>query len=701
MVSRAEIQSLRMQNFGCFTDETVNFKPGLNQMTGPAECGKSTIIEAIEIALFESACSESPLKRKSWGSLSAPCLELAFSVDGVNFMLVRDFEHQKEEMVDGNGISYTGDAIAEKISRYFNVSSRELFATIHSASLETLDSPEVNSILVQGALEAPVFMGFDRQRADSYISREINKLEGTSADGKSELDVIGEQLSGRLQEKNALDERLTEMQKKKKELDEIQAQAAQFHNDVVNLEQTIVGAEAYQQINFQMANFEERLHSQLANYSRAVQVVEDLEKVEREYARLRVPAPMELAELSGQSTELLDQVDRSKQEMDDLIEKRRVASRGFGAVSLVVLLACLTYVLLQNGYIKAFSGSEYFLYTIPVLAVIWLVRMGAYIVRCVSKRAVSARFRHAVAAVDDFYSGINQKYELKAADPLAAIDEIIQRKQFLGMSAENLKATMGHLSEDKGFEFLTQQKEQMESEVAKLNQEMAPLIQFASASLSLPKLKEEATSKKVRCNALREHAKHLAGKCTGIESLQVSIAKVEKEMEALKHRHNEVAERIEVLKVTRMALNRAADNLIEDTLLSFSNSAGAFLSQLTGGKYGEVRFLKDPIRFEIKSPVTDTWMSVSDNMSSTGRDAAFLSFRLAALSHLSFDCAAPVLFDQVDVRMDPDRQREFFAILANLAKRRQVIYAGYHAFEAAEGSHIIDGLEKRAENVAV
>ena len=47
------LKSLRMENFGCFDDHEVAFALGLNQIIGPNESGKSTIIKALFTVLFE------------------------------------------------------------------------------------------------------------------------------------------------------------------------------------------------------------------------------------------------------------------------------------------------------------------------------------------------------------------------------------------------------------------------------------------------------------------------------------------------------------------------------------------------------------------------------------------------------------------------------------------------------------------------
>ncbi len=672
MFSRVELQSIQIKRFGCFADQSFVFKAGINVLAGPAESGKSTIVSALKAVLFRDASGESDPEDYFRKGEPAPRLVLMFGVDDKQFRLVRDYHQKVDELTDSDDISYRGEEIGNKLFRYFGTGSRNVFDLINTVSGDDINEPDEKKHIFRAALEAPVFAGFDRSRADKFIASEIGKLEISSVAGKSELDMVSEQLSARLQEKSSLDERLTDLRKDRKELDQIQDQAMQFQKDSMHLEEQIVGAEAYQQLNVRMAAVEEKLHSQMDNYSRADQIMEDLERIDKERSALLIPEPMKLADYMSRNAELVERVDCTKEQMDALGQQKKGAGRGVAGATLVLLTVCLVYLAHMGNYFNAGPASEYILYSIPVMAIIWIVRLGAYFIRILKKGKSTRDFRNGVSELDEFYAEINQAYNLKAADPIAELDERVQRTQFLGMAADNLKATIGHLSDDQGMEYLVKQKEQIETEVAQLNSELAPLIQFAASAANLPQIKEDATSKKVRAKALLEHAKQLAIKVVNIEKLEDNVATVEREMESLKSKHKEVSNKIEILKISRMAMNRAADNLIEDTFVAFSRSTGAFLSRMTGGRYTEVLFSKDPVKFEVKSSQSGAGSKIS-HLSASTRDAIYISLRLAALSHLSFEFAAPFICDQADVRLDAKRRDSLYTILLEQAKARQII----------------------------
>ncbi len=692
MDSRTIIKSLRIENFGCFRDRKIEFDSGFNQIIGPNESGKSTIIKALFTILFEdgSTKKKAVASNSNWSSDRSFRLTLEFSVGDKIFTLLRDYQADRDIMTDSDGIIFEGKVIGEKLSKYFGVADRTLFESTFCFSSDNPAAPELSRNKLQSAIEIPVFYGFDRGRADRYLDDEIKKLDNPRAHGQRELDEVADQISARLQEKSDIEKRWEALEKDRQELEGIRGQVDEHEQRIEYLEKEIEGAVAYQEINGRMINLEDRLQVHLGSYSRAVQVAEDLVRVETELNRLAPPDPEEMDRISDKSDELNNRVNESKQAMDNLITRRKKANRGFIAATLVLVLLCLTYVIEQNGYIQIGPVADIFPYSIPVMALVWLSQMGVYLSQYFNKKKATAVFRDSVTEMDQFYAELNQKYGQQAADPIRTLQEIVQRRQALEISAENLRNTIDALSENKGLDHLTRIREQIEGEVAQINEELAPLSAFASSSANLPDCKEEMISRRVRANALRERMAHLTERCTALDSLKESLSKVEGQIDILKSKHNGLTERLEVLRITRLALNRAADQLIEDTFEAFSASSSAFLDSLTNGRYDQLRFRRDPDRFEVKISSTDQWLEVTDTFSSSTRDCIYLALRMAGVALLSAEFAPPIILDQAETRMDRERQRGFFDLLQKIVAKRQIIFIGVRKAELVADSRVIE-----------
>lgn len=691
MADRVVFHSLRMEEFGCFHDETINFGPGLNQLIGPNESGKSTIIRAIFTALFEDGATKKQTvsQLRNWTDNRPFRLTLNFSAGQENFTLIRDHEAGHDVMTDAGGRRHEGKLIGEKLTEIFGAANRGLFEAVNCFSSDFPTALEKQRERLKAVMEMPVFSGFNRVRADQYLDEEIKKLDNPLAHGPTEIDRVGEQISSRLQEKSSLEERLKSLQGHGNELMEIQAGQKQFEAEVEKLEREIAGAEAYHQLNDRMANLEDRLHVHLSNYSRAAQVAEDLDRIQKELSELVVPEPEVFEALLLNRDVLASRVDEAKRKMDSLIARRSKANLGFIVSTTVLMAVCLAHLGLQLGHWDRGAFGNVVLLSIPVITAIWLVRIWMYYGLARKKKQATESFRREVAGLDAFYADLNSRFELKAADPIKAMEELHLRREHLLMSAENLRRTIDHLSEDKGVDYLINVKKQLEIEVAQMNAELMPVISFAPAAARIAELKENLTARRVRANGYREQAALLTERCSAIKPLEEQIAALESEVEALKRQHNEMTDRIEILKITRIAINRAADRLIEETFATYGVNASAVLSSLTAGRYQEVRFTNESACFEIKESETGHWMEIGETFSASTRDALYLALRVAAAAHLSTQFVPPMIFDQAECRMDDYRKGRFFELLARLSAARQIILVGVKGVESLPDVHTV------------
>jgi len=691
MDNRTIIKSIRIENFGCFRDRKINFSSGVNQVIGENESGKSTLLRALYTVVFEDSTTrkKAVASQANWKNRKAFRIILDFSVGDKNFNLVRDYGAGREIMTDSDGLTYEGKNIPEKLEKYFGTADRNLFESIFSFSSDNPAAPESSKGKLQAAIETPVFSGFNRSRADQFLEAEIKKLENPRAHGPRELDLISDRITQRLQEKTEIEEKLDRLEKDRKELDEVRLTLREHEERVEKLEKDIEGTAAYLEVNNRMIGLEERLQGHLGNYSRASQVAEDLVRIETEMNRFDAPDLDEIEEAEDRQQELTEAVDSAKLAMDNQIVRRKKANRGFAAASLGLLLLCLVYIAIQNGYIRPGTMSDIVPYTIPVMAIVWISRMIVYLTQFYKKKKMTTRFRENVSGLDEFYAALNEKYNLQAADPVKAMKELAQKYRTLEMSAGNLRETIAALSEGKGLEYLTSIRQQLEGEVAQLNQALSPLTSFAALADKLPDLKEELISRRVRANAMRERAALLTERCSVIDTWKENLSRIEDEVEILKQKHRNITEHLEVLKITRMALNRAADQLIEDTFGAFGEAASTYLESLTGGVYDHLRFHRDNGCFEVKIGETDRWIEISDNLSSSTRDCIYLALRLAGVKKLSQDFAPPILLDQVETRMDNRRRQCLYNLLTEIASERQVFYIGLREVEAWPANNII------------
>jgi hypothetical protein len=112
------IHRFRAQRFGCLADTSVSFGPGLNIVSGPNESGKSTLQRALLLALLDR-----PAKRKAnedsrqWGAERLFQLDLDFETsDGRLWALSKDYQDNKARLAGADGSTSSWEEIQEILS---------------------------------------------------------------------------------------------------------------------------------------------------------------------------------------------------------------------------------------------------------------------------------------------------------------------------------------------------------------------------------------------------------------------------------------------------------------------------------------------------------------------------------------------------------------------------------------------------------
>src|SRR5689334_19846024 len=86
------LERLEVRNFRGIQDATIEFGPAVTVLHGPNELGKSTLVEAIQAALFQQTGSKAAADYVSWGPQEQPaCVALTFEHQGKLWRVSKQF----------------------------------------------------------------------------------------------------------------------------------------------------------------------------------------------------------------------------------------------------------------------------------------------------------------------------------------------------------------------------------------------------------------------------------------------------------------------------------------------------------------------------------------------------------------------------------------------------------------------------------
>lgn len=204
-----ELLKLEIEGFGKFArKEVINFKKGINFITGLNETGKSAILEAILASLFKYTNTKiEPFL--CWKNPDVCKLILTYKTDkGEIFRVISDYKNNKkklEKITKGrtSEISTVINTIHEYIKEHFGFDEQKVFENttfIRQSQMAILeDSSTKNKI--KDMIEE-VFAG----TAEASATKALKKIKKVSKESKKEAESLAEELHELKEERKEVEE---------------------------------------------------------------------------------------------------------------------------------------------------------------------------------------------------------------------------------------------------------------------------------------------------------------------------------------------------------------------------------------------------------------------------------------------------------------------------------------------------------------
>lgn len=176
-----QLESIHVERFGCLHDFTTTFAPGLNVIRGPNESGKSTLHQALLMALMALPNqNKTTAEWCSWGSQQWYLLQLTFTdAEGNQYQLTKDFDHGSQELVLPNvGTTRSREHIEETVETVLGTRSLLMFQSTVCVRQDSLDRIADGRTEIAQSLETIVTGSED----DVYTAQALKRLDNAIRD---------------------------------------------------------------------------------------------------------------------------------------------------------------------------------------------------------------------------------------------------------------------------------------------------------------------------------------------------------------------------------------------------------------------------------------------------------------------------------------------------------------------------------------
>lgn len=705
--------ALRLRHFRGFEEAEYRFDPGLNVLVGPNEAGKSTLRQAILAAFFVNPATTAKRREewRPWGSDRLGSVSLEFELEGRRFDLRKDFERRHTDLRDLiNGVSYEGSRVQERLQAALGLSTEALFRS--TAMIEQMEL----TVLRSGAADIGQRLSRIIQAGpgDAEAGAVIKKLEKELSELQKGLDKKGldrpvktpgtirglqDEVSSLTRERDELVRRVARLEAQREELRRIRregeaagrdlgdaAELLGFNKDLLAYEAQLAPLRA------QARQFADRLAAVERGYDRLAEIARELETLQAG----GVPDDDTIAAIQTSQALLERQhrvVTHHQAAIGEVGARLEGLARPVPAPSLWATAAASLLLLLAVA-----AGGAALAGFASVVAGIVALLGGAGGILLLLAQAARRRLRedrreqqermllrleelraNLAAAADELRAEEDAFKTAVAASGSATAEEALARRTSLRVLTKDQTAVQNQVAAHLGAASpaeLRDEHDRLRADVAGRDMALTRPEAQAKRVTQLEYQRLERTVDQLTQTVHRLRARQ--------EQLEQTTAEGAPDDEALAATEERLADKTEALEGARRrerVLRLAAEGLREarqQTLIParqlVEERAGAYLSLLTGGAYGQVRITEPPLAVTVWVEGAGLWVEPAEPALSRGTaDQVYLAVRLALVEVLSEGRHPPLLLDDPFGSFDPERLAAAMALLRRVAETHQVL----------------------------
>ncbi|TAK28662.1 MAG: hypothetical protein EPO21_22495 [Chloroflexota bacterium] len=679
------LRRLAVRDFRRFPSFEACFVPGLNVILGNNEEGKSTLREAISLALFVDPKTNSKeiLGLKRWGAAEQFAIELDFEEGGESYLLTKDFQARTARLVAGGTGETLQDVktIAARMIELLGLPSPATFNNTVRISQREMTRIE-NSKEIADRLQEQVTGGEQDVQASRVLTdldKVLNALKSASRSNPGPLFALPQRIASREAELTSRTQALARAERSRGLLQEREAELRAMRSDL-DEKQTVVKS------CVERLGLEEKLKKAVAEE----QVLEDkLEQIASEEDLITRSEGQLLhysavLAVSQQQVSEIDWLERQSNEpiTSDAVEPATPPGKAAGPRKSVAAIGLmLTLLGIAGGFLYP---PLFALLVVGALVVGWELARGQRASTDTTALAAQQAREKRRAEREDARRRLDVMLKEIGCARVAEFRDKRDAAEGLIRSVETSRAKLeAYLSAQTRTE-VEQSRKAASKVVRDLKEKLdEPAMRLAQMDqTAYQRLQREVSEKELGVKRLQEEILNLR---VDERASQIDVDEVHalgEELQELKEQLFSTQERQRVLTLARQVLDESRTATLVTARDVLQTEIGGLISEITRGRYSSA-VLDANLSIQLTAPEREEPVSVAlekePSPLSTGTvEQVYLAARLALAKLLSRGRRPPLILDDPFVTFDPARTEAVLTLCKRLSAESQILLFTCH-----------------------
>ena len=615
-----KINKLKINSYGKLKEKQIEFGNHINIISGKNESGKSTLLNFIKDSFYGIS------KNKNGKEISnlekyTPWIgedfsgKLEYELDNKEkYEIFRDFKKKNPQIFNNNmeDISKSFNIDKTKGNEFFyeqtKVDETLFLSTILVSQDEVKLEKQEQNMLIQKIANM-----VDTGQKNISFKKAIEKID------KRRLDEIG---TDRSREKpiNIINRNIERLESEKNEL------------------------EKYQDVKYEIEENKNKLNEEINNleneneFLKEIKLINDNEKIENEKIKLKLDLKNEndkkISSIKDQIKEInLNNKNVYVEEKRIELKKKNLSKKMIIICLGTILINVLQFVLIKNKYF-----NYAFLVTVPLVLIFYLLLKNRILKDEKSQK-------NNLENVNKQIDSLNNEIKILERNNIKLEEQINELKNsfILKVNSEKEKVKNKYITK---------------IEKSKLNN----LINLGNNNLEIQNMQNKLNNKKIQLHTLELDYKNIEPKLENLSEIEEELFDNLQKKETLEKLDKSMNVAKEVLMI-------AYEEMKNTITPRFTQELSKTISEITGGKYQNVRFNED-VGLIVETE-NGNYMPIS-RLSIGTIDQLYLSLRLSMAEEISTE-TMPIILDEAFSYYDTDRLKNILVYLKQKFSNHQIL----------------------------